>query len=110
VSHVPQYDILLLDSLIVLIIRELPTGAEAPGNVFTHIGATNRNIKISELVSFAIVLYGAYPAPGRIQTPWPFTWSRTNQVLWSAGILTSLRSFTYFRQPGPHPLSGPPSS
>ena len=40
VSHVPKYDILLLDSLIVFIIRELPTGAEAPGNVFTPMTAS----------------------------------------------------------------------
>lgn len=54
VGYIPKYDILLLDSLIVFIIRELPTDTEAPGNVFTHIGATNRHIKIGELISFAI--------------------------------------------------------
>ncbi len=50
-GHLPKYETLLLDSLIVFITRELPTCAEGPGKTFIYIGAAKRNIKIDEVAT-----------------------------------------------------------
>ena len=70
---VPEHDILLLHTLIIFIVSQLASRSEAPRNIFTCVGSTNRHIMIGKPVPFAIIFQRHIPRAGRIKTPCPFS-------------------------------------
>ena len=55
VSHIPEHNVLLLDSLVVFIVPKLAPCSESPRDIFAHIGTPNGHIKICELVPLSII-------------------------------------------------------
>lgn len=54
-GHIPEHNVSLLDSLIVLVIPELASCSEISRNIFVHIGTANGHIKIGKFISLSII-------------------------------------------------------
>lgn len=56
VGNIPEHNVLLLHSLIIVVVSQLTSRSEIPRHVLADVGSTDRHIEIGKLVSFAIIL------------------------------------------------------